>query len=129
MNKLNYLLITTALMLYMFNTSVCLGQTGQIILNQEKNINILLNLKKEINRDELNTDRHKIQVYSGSRTGANKSKQKFDISFPDWKSTIQYETPNFKIWAGNYRTRLEADRALKIIKKKFPNAFIFQTKK
>jgi hypothetical protein len=39
-----------------------------------------------------------------------------------------YETPNYKIWIGNFRSRLEADKALIKIKKKYINAFIFKPK-
>ena len=49
--------------------------------------------------------------------------------FENWKSNIVYEYPNFKIWAGSFATRLEADRALKEVKRKFPSAFIFKPKK
>jgi hypothetical protein len=44
-------------------------------------------------------------------------------------SKLVYETPNYKIWVGNFRTRLEADRALVKVKSKFPTAFIFKPKK
>ena len=40
-----------------------------------------------------------------------------------------FNTPNYKIWVGNFRDRLEADRALLRIKKSYMNAFIFKPKK
>ena len=42
---------------------------------------------------------------------------------------MRYETPNYKIWVGNFKTRLEADRALQRIKRAFNSAFIFKPKK
>ena len=42
---------------------------------------------------------------------------------------MKFETPNYKVWVGNFETRLEADRALRRIKRKFANAFIFKPKK
>ena len=42
---------------------------------------------------------------------------------------MRFETPNYKIWIGNFKTRLEADRALLLIKKKFYSAFVFKPKK
>ena len=74
-------------------------------------------------------DFYKIQIYSGNRNSAQAAKKNFTSTFNDWPSKIVYETPNFKIWAGNFRTRLEADRALKRIKREFPGAFIFKPKK
>lgn len=109
-------------------SSCCFAQQGNVTVNQDKNITVLLNLKKEMNKNETDSNRYKIQVYSGNRPGAYEAQNEFSSSFGDWYASMQYETPNFKIWAGNFRTRLEADRALKRIKSKFPNAFIFKPK-
>lgn len=105
------------------------SQQGHVTINQDKHINVLLDLKKEMNKNETDSERYKIQVYSGNRSGAYEAQKEFSSAFGGWYPSIQYETPNFKIWAGNFRTRLEADRALKKIKRKFPNAFIFKPKK
>jgi len=45
---------------------------------------------------------------------------------PQYRSSLEYETPNYKIWVGNFRSRLEADRALVKVKRKFTSAFIFK---
>jgi len=105
------------------------AQQGTVTLNQDKNIDVLLNLKKEMNKTENLTDRYKIQVYSGNRGEAEATQTTFNSAFENWKSNIVYEYPNFKIWAGSFATRLEADRALKEVKRKFPSAFIFKPKK
>ena len=105
------------------------AQQGTVSVNQDKNIDVLLDLKKEMNKTENLTDRYKIQVYSGNRGEAVVTQTKFNSAFENWKSNIVYEYPNFKIWAGSFATRLEADRALKEVKRKFPSAFIFKPKK
>ncbi|WP_246124830.1 SPOR domain-containing protein [Algibacter pacificus] len=107
----------------------CLAQEGHIALNQDRNISVLLDLKKQMNKNEYDSNRYKIQIYSGNRATAQKAKADFKETFSNWNPTIEYETPNFKIWAGNFSTRLDADRALVKIKKKFPSAFIFKPKK
>ena len=103
------------------------GQEGTVSVNQDEDITTLLKLKREINKESSNY--YKIQIYSGNRTDAEAAKKNFNNAFNDWASKIVYETPNFKIWAGSFRTRLEADRALKKIKREFPSAFIFKPKK
>ncbi|WP_248724266.1 SPOR domain-containing protein [Seonamhaeicola sp. ML3] len=105
------------------------AQQGQVEINQDQNITRLLNVKKQLNKTENSSDRYKIQIYNGNRPGAYEAQKEFRESFADWRSTDIYEPPNFKIWVGNFRTRLEADRALKRIKRKFPSAFIFKPKK
>lgn len=106
---------------------ICEAQEGSISVNQDQKINLLMDLKKDMNLN--NSNRYKIQIYSGNRKAAEKTKTGFRFKYNDWKPTIIFETPNYKIWVGNFRTRLEADRALKKIKKHFSSAFIFKPKK
>jgi hypothetical protein len=108
-------------------TNVCFAQQGKVVLNQDKNITELLNVKKEMNVND--TNRYKIQIYSGNRKDAESAKASFESAYNQWSPVVQFETPNYKIWAGNFSTRLEADRALKKIKRNFPSAFIFKPKK
>ncbi|WP_452223915.1 SPOR domain-containing protein [Lacinutrix chionoecetis] len=112
-----------------FTTSTFFAQQGSVTVNQNAEIPALLELKKEINNEDEDSDRYKIQIYSGSRTTAESTENSFDSSFNSWRSKLVYETPNYKIWVGSFRSRLEADRALMKIKKKFPSAFIFKPKK
>lgn len=123
--KMRHLL---ALAAFITCTAFGFSQEGSVTINQDEKITKLLNIKKTMNKTD-NSDRYKIQIYSGHRSGAKSAQKEFRESYTSWRSTIQYETPNFKIWAGNFRTRLEADRALKRIKKTFPSAFIFKPKK
>ena len=102
------------------------AQEGTVTVNQSEEIDELLRLKKEINRTE---KLFKIQIYSGNRGGAEKARSEFLQSFSEWKISTEFETPNYKIWVGNFKTRLEADRALLRVKKKFRSAFIFKPKK
>ena len=122
----NSLLIVFCFTLF---TAKGFAQQGNVTINQDEKIDVLLALKKKMNKNENNSERYKIQIYSGNRLDAQKAQKDFRDSFSDWRPSMQYETPNFKIWAGNFRTRLEADRALKRIKRKFNHAFIFKPKK
>ena len=104
-----------------------IAQEGTVTINQDQEIGALLEIKKDI---EISSNRYKIQIYSGaSRGSAESARSKFSGSYSNWSSSIEYETPNYKIWVGNFRNRLEADRALIRIKKTFINAFIFEPKK
>ncbi|WP_346880669.1 SPOR domain-containing protein [uncultured Algibacter sp.] len=129
MNTLNFKLTFLSLFCLMITSAKCFSQSGNVTINQDKHIAVLLDIKKELNKNVADPERYKIQLYSGNRSGAQNAKAKFSNSFSDSQPSMQYETPNFKVWVGNYRTRLEADRALKRIKRKFPSAFIFKPKK
>ena len=129
MKSLNLRISYLSIICFAITSTYCFAQQGNITINQDKNITILLDLKKETNRNENDSSRYKIQIYSGNRAGSHNAQEKFRNSFTDWNPNIKYESPNFKTWVGNFRTRLEADRALKRVKKKFPHAFIFKPKK
>ena len=102
-----------------------MAQEGVVVVNQDPEISELLDIKKEVNRRASN---FKIQIYNGSHEGAKNAREKFR-QFYGWSMSTEYETPNYKIWVGNFETRLEADRALVRVKKKFSNAFVFKPKK
>ena len=129
MNLLTMKFSLLFLPVFLLTSTISFSQEGHVSLNQDKNISVLLDLKKEMNKNEHDSERYKIQIYSGNRSAAQNAKADFNQAFGEWNPSIEYETPNFKIWAGNFSTRLEADRALKKIKKKFPAAFIFKPKK
>ncbi len=102
------------------------AQTPQVTISQDPKIEELLALKTELTKDNELADRYKIQLYSGNLNQANTILKKYRNKIGTWTSSIEYETPNYKVWVGNYRNRLEADRALIAIKKEFYSAFIFK---
>ena len=118
--------IISMIVVVLFTMTNLHAQKGEATVNQDKQIDALLRLKKDINKTESN---YKIQIFNGNRSGAEKARSEFRNSFSDWSTSMRYETPNYKIWIGSFKTRLEADRALVTVKKKFGNAFVFKPKK
>tara|TARA_R110002051_G_scaffold185782_1_gene255212 strand:- start:157 stop:486 length:330 start_codon:yes stop_codon:yes gene_type:complete len=106
-----------------------MAQSGTVILNEDPAIAKLLEIKKDMNKDDKNSDRYKIQIYSGNLGYAESIKSKFENSNGKIRSQLVFETPNYKVWVGSFRTRLEAERALVDVQKKFTDAFIFKPKK
>ena len=126
MKNTNYKYWFLTLAIIVFSATFLNAQDGTVTVNQSEEVAALLDLKKDVNKKAKN---YKIQIYSGSRSGAENAQSKFNQSFYGWSISMEYETPNYKIWVGNYATRLEADKALVRVKKTFPNAFIFKPKK
>lgn len=91
------------------------------VINQDSRIKKALAIKSKMDFNE----RYKIQLYYGNLSGANDILGRYRKDFAKWPSSIEYETPNHKVWIGNFRNRLEADRALVDVQRKFPNAFVF----
>ncbi len=99
------------------------GQNGNIKINQSNKLDSIIKLKKELNSKIQNL---RIQIYSGDRDNAEQTIQEFIEIFNDSTADVIYETPNYKVWVGNYYTQLEADKRLVEIRKKFRSAFIFR---
>ena len=100
-----------------------IGQNGNIEINQSNKLDSVIKLKKELNSKIQNL---RIQIFSGDRENAEQIIQEFNEIFNDTTADVIYETPNYKVWVGNYYTQLEADKRLIEIRKKFRSAFIFR---
>ena len=102
------------------------SQSGLVQINQDDRIDSLVKLKKEMNKNLFNL---KIQIFSGQRSEALELIDNHDKdSYPGTSIELVYETPNYKVWIGDFFTQLEADKKLLKIKKKYPEAFIFRPK-
>ena len=110
-------------MIISISSTTLFGQNGSIKINQSNKLDSIIKLKKELNSKIQNL---RIQIYSGDRENAEQIIQEFNEIFNDTTGDVIYETPNYKVWVGNYYTQLEADKRLIEIRKKFKSAFIFR---
>lgn len=101
------------------------AQEGEVKIEQDSDIDKLLEYKKDIKTTKL----YRIQVFQSiDPDKAQREKSNFLNAYSEWPVEIVWNTPNYKVWVGNFATRLEADRALVKIKKNYMNAIIFQPK-
>jgi|TARA_B100001142_G_scaffold51690_1_gene49225 hypothetical protein len=107
------------------NFSPFYAQNGNVIINKDKKIEKIIELKKEVNKNSKNLS---IQIFSGSKKKSIAVLESYINLFNDSTAKLIYETPNYKVWVGNFNTMLEADRFLIKIRKEFPEAFIFRPK-
>ncbi len=93
---------------------------------EEKEINEILNKKITYNRSQSKTNGFKIQLYNGGEKRAYEVKHKYFETF-NQSAELVYESPEWKVRVGNFRTRIEADRALESIRGEFSDAIILET--
>ncbi|TBW30143.1 SPOR domain-containing protein [Gramella sp. KN1008] len=119
--KFSHIILLTAIGLFFTVDST--AQQASVNVQQNEKIEKLMEVKKELNRNNRIGDRYVIQLFYGDNGEANEVIQEYRglYSYP---SQIVYEAPNYKVWVGNFRNRLEADRALLKLKSSFPAAFI-----
>ncbi len=118
----------SAVAVFTFLSFSVTAQNATVTVNQDEKIPQLLELKKEMEQDNELTDGYTIQIYNGSLRRANSAIQQYRNKYAEWPASIEYETPNYKVWVGNFTSRIEMERALLKIHDNFPNAFPLQPK-
>ncbi|MBU2926998.1 SPOR domain-containing protein [Winogradskyella psychrotolerans] len=117
---------TIALLIVGFSLTTSMhAQQGVVNVSQDSDIDKLLEYKKDIKTLKV----YKIQVYQSVDIDmAKREKENFLNTYDEWPTEIIWNTPNYKVWVGNFATRLEADRALAKIKENYMYANILQPK-
>lgn len=70
-----------------------------------------------------------IQIYAGmKREDALNAKKNLATTLPDVASEVEYSQPNFRVKAGKYYTRIDAQKDYLVIKKYFPTAIVIPDK-
>lgn len=126
MSPKTYFKLFIASILVLFISVKSTAQTATLTVNQDSKITKLLELKKDLEKENKLSDGYTIQLYYGELDKANQILRKYRGSHTNWPASIEYETPNYKVWAGNFSTRIEAERALMEIQKDFSAAFILK---
>lgn len=102
------------------------GQNQNEEVSQNSKLDQLLNEKRKINTSIAINEYYKIQLFNGNSEAAKKIVSEFKQEFKAIDATIVFNTPNYKVWVGNFKTRMEAERNLLEIKKKFTNALLIK---
>lgn len=102
---------------------------GTVTVSQDDKFGELLAQKSKINASITVNDKYKVQIFYGDNNGARKSLQDFRRDFKNVDATITYESPTYKVWVGSYKSKIDAERSLAEIRKKFPYALIVRPNK
>jgi hypothetical protein len=72
---------------------------------------------------------YRVQIYSGtSRKDAYDVQARFSKLYGDMRTYISYTEPDYKVRAGDFRTRLEAERLMQELRGRFTSLFIIPGK-
>ena len=105
------------------------AQDHNVTINQDPKFEQLLNEKRKINTSLTVNDSYKIQIFTGSSEIAKKTLNEFRQEFTDIDATIVFNTPNYKVWVGSFRTRIEAEKTLIDIKDRYKNVLLIKPSK
>ncbi|WP_245845730.1 SPOR domain-containing protein [Mucilaginibacter xinganensis] len=72
---------------------------------------------------------YRVQIFFGSsRQAAYDAQARFNDEYPELRTYIIYTEPNFKVRAGDFRTRLEAQKLVSEVRSMFTSIFIIPEK-
>ena len=116
----------------LFLTFTAVAQTrGKVEVIKDARIDTFAARRLELNKagDAISINGFRVQIFTGeNRKEAYNAQGKFQEQYPDVKSYVIYNEPNFKVRVGDFRTRLDAEKFQDELKKWFNGMFIIQEK-
>ena len=107
----------------------CFSQETKTSISQDSRFEQLLNEKRKINSSITINNRFKIQIFTGESETSKKALTDFRKDNKNVDATIVFSTPIYKVWIGSYSTRIDAEKKLKELRKKYPIAFLVKPNK
>lgn len=100
-------------------------QPASVVVHKDPRIDLLIKKKAAINRATKNVARttrgyRLLVINTNSREEAIAAKTKVYTYFPELRAYLQYQSPYFKLRAGNFKTRDEAEKYRKAMTSMFP---------
>mgnify|MGYP001416991612 FL=1 len=97
-------------------------------LEEDSIVKKLILQKKEIDSKEYESNYYTIQLYYGNYLVAKEILDEFKTNYPEWKASMIFETPNYKVQVGDFKNYYVSISKLNEIKKKYPAAFLLKLK-
>ena len=101
---------------------------GQVRIQQDQAISNLVNTHVAMMRDLKGVKGYRVCIYYNSgqeaRSRSDQERAKFISRYEDVSSDKVFESPFWKVYVGNFRTKSEALKFLDKIRYDYPNAFI-----
>lgn len=96
--------------------------SAQNTTNESKEVQSLLEKKRDYNKSV--GFGYSIQIYYGTEKTAKSKSARFHVLYPEVVTKLVYNNPEWKVQVGNYKTKLEADRANLIFRNEFTGTIV-----
>lgn len=105
------------------------AQSTKVTVSQDPKFEQLLAEKRRINSSITVNNRYKIQIYNGDSETSKRILNEVRREYTQLDATIVFSTPSYKVWVGNFKSRIEAERNLAELSKRYPNALMIRPNK
>ena len=124
----NFTLFSFSLVVLLSSQNI-FSQTKKSNIEQDEKIEKLLLEKRKNNSAITINDKFKIQIFFGNIEDSKKTLIAFKKDFSQTDGTIIFSNPSYKVWVGSFKTKIEAEKALITIKKKYTTSVIIEPNK
>ena len=101
---------------------------GSVRIDQDSRIEDLIAKQRRLYYVDSSFNGYRIHVFmeigNDALKNAEEVKKRFERAFPDIPIYLTYSEPYFRLRAGNFRNRVEAEKCLRRIKPRFKEAFV-----
>ena len=117
------------MILFVATASIAFAQSnGSVNVSQDDRIESLISKQRQLYKLDSSFSGYRIHIFMEIGNEALKHaedvKKQFERAFPDIPIYLTYSEPYFRLRAGDFRNRVEAEKCLRRIKPKFKEAFV-----
>jgi hypothetical protein len=105
--------------------SITYSQTDRYNLSDDPKLDSVLKIKKVVDKKIFKKNYYSIQLFSGQFGIGDSISKLVSEKFIEDSVYFYFETPNYKVRLGKYKSKLDAEKKLKILREEFKSAFIF----
>ena len=113
----------------LFFCSITFSQSDKYNLKNDSKFDSILKIKKRVDKKIFDENYYSIQVFSGGYNLGDSISKYVNEKYLGDSIYFYFETPNYKVRIGRYKSKIEAEKKLKEIKKEFKSAFVFKPSK
>ncbi|MEM1324872.1 MAG: SPOR domain-containing protein [Bacteroidota bacterium] len=99
--------------------------TAQVTINEPNTVTEMLERYTELNEQDTRVRGYRILIYSTrDRNRMERILRNFQYAYPNIGADWKHDRPDYKIRAGAFETKLDAQRLLNVIRQDYPDASI-----
>lgn len=114
--------------IFVLLAALTFAQNGSLNVDQDSRIESLISKQRSLYRVDSSFSGYRIHIFmeigNEALKHAEEVKKQFERAFPEIPIYLTYAEPYFRLRAGNFRNRVEAEQCLRRVKPKFKEAFV-----
>ncbi|MFK7969672.1 MAG: SPOR domain-containing protein [Bacteroidia bacterium] len=100
----------------------------KVFIDADQNLDAFVAAHVEVNQQVQTTEGYRIQIFAGSRDGANSARARLLNRYPELEAYVVPIEPNYRVRVGNFTSRAEAQRICDMVRSSFPAAWVIKDK-